>query len=63
MQYKILKIYEDDYGCEGVPEGQELMCSVQIRDDDGNERWVKFSDAYLTAHNLHEGDSILLPLS
>ena len=34
MQYKILNIYEEDYGCEGVPEGQEPMCRVQIQEGD-----------------------------
>ncbi|WP_298483791.1 hypothetical protein [uncultured Ruminococcus sp.] len=61
MQYTILKIVEEDYGCEGVPDGQEPMCSVLLRDEKKNEHWVKLSDAYLTAHQLREGD--LLPTS
>jgi hypothetical protein len=55
MQYKILKIYEDDYGCEGVPDGQEPMCSVLVQDMDGNEKWLKLSDPYLRENNLEEG--------
>lgn len=35
MKYKILKIYNDDYGCEGIPEGHEPMCSVLIQDSKG----------------------------
>ena len=62
MNYKILKIYDDDYGCEGVPEGQEPMCSVLIQDSHGNEHWIKLSDAYLTENNLNEGDTAELPL-
>ena len=62
MQYKILKIYDDDYGCEGVPEGQEPMCSVLIQDSKGNEQWVKLSDTYLTENNLSEGDTAELSL-
>lgn len=62
MQYKILKIYDDDYGCEGVPEGQEPMCSVLIQDSIGNEQWVKLSDTYLTENNLNEGDIVELSL-
>lgn len=57
MQYKILKIYEDDYGCEGVPEGQEPMCSVLVQDANGEERWIKLPDAYLTEKHLDEGDT------
>lgn len=62
MKYKILKIYDDDYGCEGVPEGQEPMCSVLIQDSQGNEQWVKLSDKYLT-NNLNGGDTVELSLS
>ena len=62
MQYKILKIYDDDYGCEGVPEDQEPMCSVLIQDSKGNEQWVKLSDTYLTENNLSEGDIAELSL-
>lgn len=63
MQYKILKIYDDDYGCEGDPEGQEPMCSVLIQDSQGNERWIKLSDEYLTENNLNEDDTVELSIS
>ena len=63
MNNKILKIYDDDYGCEGVPEGQEPMCSVLIQDSQGNERWIKLSDKYLTENNLNEDDTVELSIS
>ncbi|MCI7804465.1 MAG: hypothetical protein MR503_05235 [Oscillospiraceae bacterium] len=63
MKYKIMKIYDDDYGCEGVPEGQEPMCSVLIQDSHGAEHWIKLSDGYLTENNLNEGDTVELSLS
>ena len=47
MQYKILNIYEEDYGCEGVPEGQEPMCRVQIQDEKGTEQWISIADRVL----------------
>ncbi len=56
MKYRILKIYDDDYGCEGVPEGQEPMCSVLTEDEKKVERWIKLSDSYLTENNINEGD-------
>ena len=62
MKYKILKIYDDDYGCEGVPEGQEPMCSVLIQDSKGKERWIKLSDSHLTENNINEGDTAELSL-
>lgn len=62
MKYKILKIYDDDYGCEGVPEGQEPMCSVLIQDSKGNESWIKLSDEYLTENNLNEDNTVELSI-
>ena len=61
MKYKITGIFEEDYGCEGVPEDEELMCKVLLQDSDGNEKWVKLADNYLTEHNLNEGDIIEIP--
>ena len=58
MQYKILNIYEEDYGCEGVPEGQEPMCRVQIQDEKGTEQWISIADRVLREQNLQEGDFI-----
>lgn len=63
MNNKILKIYDDDYGCEGVPEGQEPMCSVLIQDSQGNESWIKLSDEYLTENSLNEDDTVELSIS
>ena len=37
MTYKIKEITEEDYGCEGVPEGGELMCSVLVDGADGKK--------------------------
>jgi len=55
MQYTILKIMEEDYGCEGIPEDEELMCSVLVRDENGCEKWLKLANSYLTSHNLNIG--------
>lgn len=58
MRYTILKIFEEDYGCEGVPENEEPMCSVLVRDTDGHEKWLKIADSYLTENNIRTGDTI-----
>lgn len=55
MQYTILKIMEEDYGCEGIPEDEELMCSVLVRDENGCKKWLKLADSYLTSHKLDIG--------
>jgi len=56
MKYTILKIFEEDYGCEGIPEGEELMCSVLVRDTNGNEKWLRVPDSRLTG--LNTGDNL-----
>jgi len=55
---KILKILEEDYGCEGVPDGQEPMCRVLLQDENGHEFWKQIPDSYLTTHHLDEGDTL-----
>lgn len=56
MKYKIIRICEEDYGCEGIPENEELMCSVLVQDIDGNEKLMRIADSYLLKNNLNEGD-------
>lgn len=51
-------VYEEEYGCEGIPEDGEPMCRVLIAYEDGTERWVKISDRYLTENNITEGSVI-----
>lgn len=60
MKYKVLKIFEEDYGCEDVPENEEPMCNILVRDDSNNEKWLKLADSYLTDNNIREGDIIEL---
>ena len=47
MKYKVIDISEEDYGCEGIPEDSELMCSVLIENSDGTQKWLKIADRYL----------------
>lgn len=57
-EYMVLKIYEDDYGCEGIPEDGELMCSVLARNADGEEKWLKIADKWLTDNEVTVGSVI-----
>ena len=58
MKYTIIDIVEEDYGCEGVPENEEPMCSVLARDSSGYERWLRIADPYLTANRLDVGSEL-----
>ncbi|MBR1529451.1 MAG: hypothetical protein IJ642_09140 [Oscillospiraceae bacterium] len=61
--FKILKILEEDYGCEGVPDDEEPLCRVLLEDQNQNQIWKKIPDSYLTAHHLNENDTLCLDLS
>ena len=61
LPYTIIKIDEVDYGCEGVPDGAELQCNVLVKNEFDEERWIKFTNKYLTENNLSEGEIIMLP--
>lgn len=56
MKYTILDIIEWDYGCEGVPDNEEPMCSVFVRDENGEAKILKLADAFLTEKDLNIGD-------
>ncbi|MBE6876089.1 MAG: hypothetical protein E7496_05075 [Ruminococcus sp.] len=60
MKYLILKILEEDYGCEGIPEGEEPLCNVLLQDESGGQVWKKFPDRWLTEQHLDEGSIIIL---
>lgn len=54
----VLQILDEEYGCEGVPDGEEPMCHVLVQDKDSVEKWIKLSDRYVTKNAIHEGDTI-----
>ncbi len=58
--YRVLKIYEEDYGCEGIPEDSELMCSVLLSSNKGVNEWKKIPDKWLNENNVKTGSFILL---
>ncbi len=46
--YRVKDIIEPDFGCEGVPEGEEICCEVILEDiETGITRMVKIPDAEL----------------
>ena len=57
-RYKITRIDEADYGCEGRPEGEEAMDSVWLEDENGEVHIVKAADALLYERQLDEGSLV-----
>ena len=56
--YQIITIYEEDHGCEWIPEGEEPMDQVLLRAEDGTEHWVRMPDTLLLQRNWKENDWI-----
>ena len=60
MEYRVLRIDEQLYGCEELPEGQPVCCDVLLEDAAGNRLVVACPDAALTALDIQEGDAVSL---
>lgn len=56
MKYTIIDIYEEDYGCEGIPENGEIICNVILENEKGERKTVKLPDSYLLKNKLDIGD-------
>lgn len=57
--YKVREIAEQDFGCEGVPEGEEICCEVVLENADSGEIiTLKVPDAQLYAKCIVEGSIV-----
>ena len=52
---KIKQIFDGDYGCEELQQGQKPKVSVTLVDDAGNEKLVSVEDDWLTENGLDIG--------
>ena len=57
-RYKIVRIDEADYGCEGRPDGEEAMDNVWLEDENGERQIVRVSDLMLYDRHLNEGSLV-----
>ena len=58
--YRVLRIDEQLYGCEELPEGQPVLCDVLLEDAGGGRRVLAYPDAELTRLGINEGDRVTL---
>lgn len=58
--FKIIRIDEPDFGCEGLPDGQTLKDEVTIETESGNQYIMHIEDALLYQLELNEGDSFVV---
>lgn len=59
-EYTVLRIDEQDYGCEELPEGQPVRCDVLLEDRTGARHILAVPDALLIRRNIREGDTVRL---
>ena len=55
MIYTIESIIEPDFGCEGLPEGEERMDTVRLLAQDGTEHTATVADELLYRLGLDVG--------
>lgn len=53
--FVVREIIEPDFGCEGVPDGQEPLCEVVLADENGARMSVAVPDAELYKKKITEG--------
>ncbi len=56
MRYKIIRILEPDFGCEGRPDGYEQVDDVIVEDEKGHQKTLQLKDQELYDRHLDEGD-------
>ena len=54
----VKNIIEEDFGCEGRPDGQKPKCKVILRDFSGNEMEVFVDDEELYSKGINTGDHV-----
>ena len=60
-KYKITDIIEDEFGCEGRPEGEEPMVTILLVDDTGKQRSIRMADKLAYEKKLDVGMEMELP--
>ena len=56
--YKVKDIIEPDFGCEGLPDGEEICCEVVLEDAGGVQRTVRAADADLYRECIEVGSAV-----
>ncbi len=58
QNYRVIRIDEQLYGCEELPEGQPVLCDVTLEDAAGVRITVPFADKSLTDMDINDGDTV-----
>ena len=55
--FRVVDIIEPDFGCEGLPDGQEICCEVVFESEAGRVS-VKIPDAELYRQRIDVGSEV-----
>lgn len=59
--YRIIRIEEPDFGCEGRPEGQEIKDKVFLEEEQTKEETIIFmEDKLLYERDIDEGSKVMI---
>lgn len=58
--YKVKRIEEPDFGCEGLPNGMVRKDQVTLTAQDGVEMTIEVADHELYEKDINEGDQVTL---
>lgn len=58
MELIVKDIIEEDFGCEGRPDGYISMCRVILSDGNGEENLILAPDEDLYRQNIEVGDRV-----
>lgn len=59
-KYKVIHIYEGDYGCEELAPDAEPMVDVILMSDDGIQKVIHEKDSLLYKLDINEGDEVYI---
>lgn len=54
--WTVVRIDEDDYGCEERLPGEPLMALVTVQSDDGRMEQIRMAEEWLQSQEIDEGD-------
>lgn len=55
--WKIIQIFDGDYGCEELTPGEKPKVSVTLKNENGEQKYISVEDDWLTENNLDVGSN------
>ncbi|MCR5605024.1 MAG: hypothetical protein K6G27_15165 [Lachnospiraceae bacterium] len=54
--WKIVQIFDGEYGCEELAPGEKPKVSLTLENEDSEQKYLTVEDEWLTENNLNVGD-------